>query len=458
MPVERYDNGIQHTFVALGSEDDVTALRPNLDALAELEVMANCFAGSGIRWKTRMFAPSSGVAEDPATGSAAGPLAVHVCRHAGVPWGEWIEISQGAEIGRPSRLFARADARAATSSASQSAATRSWSRAGSSESRSSTSRRGSARPSPSPHARPRPAPRLRFDGRGSSSRRCRPRRSGRPGPRRHARARARSTPAVITYDPCDPSVSSTSETPSARSRSGSALPTRVAASSSFSLRIATCRRTSPMSASVRRSRGPRGGRAPARRRAGAARFCERGERPRRELGPDQRAHVDPGRVADRLEALRWRPGVAYRVLAHDPALAFVVEAVRGRRGGLVPGDREAERLQRRDECGPVLGGARGGDVRVRAETCERPRGVEHAPARARVGAGDDVAREVPDCGDRGHAGAAPWVKRRDTTATAPASTNEKRKLGTVAPISHCGGSSRSTRSTHQLGPVGKSHW
>jgi trans-2,3-dihydro-3-hydroxyanthranilate isomerase len=28
-----------------------------------------------------------------------------------VEWGEWIEISQGVEIGRPSTLFARADQR-----------------------------------------------------------------------------------------------------------------------------------------------------------------------------------------------------------------------------------------------------------------------------------------------------------------------------------------------------------
>ena len=111
LPVERYDNGVVQTFVTLGSEDEVAALRPDLAALTELRVMANCIAGSAARWKTRMFAPYAGVPEDPATGSAAGPLAVHVCRHAGVGWGEWIEISQGAEIGRPSTLFALADAR-----------------------------------------------------------------------------------------------------------------------------------------------------------------------------------------------------------------------------------------------------------------------------------------------------------------------------------------------------------
>jgi trans-2,3-dihydro-3-hydroxyanthranilate isomerase len=111
LPVERYDNGVRHTFVNLGSPEEVAALRPDFAALADLEVMVSCFAGAGAAWKTRMFAPSSGVPEDPATGSAAGPLVVHVCRHGLVEWGEWIEISQGVEIGRPSTLFARADAR-----------------------------------------------------------------------------------------------------------------------------------------------------------------------------------------------------------------------------------------------------------------------------------------------------------------------------------------------------------
>ena len=56
-----------------------------------------------------MFAPADGVAEDPATGSAAGPLALHLARHGRIALGDEIEIAQGAEIGRPSTLFARAD-------------------------------------------------------------------------------------------------------------------------------------------------------------------------------------------------------------------------------------------------------------------------------------------------------------------------------------------------------------
>jgi trans-2,3-dihydro-3-hydroxyanthranilate isomerase len=106
LPVEEYDNGAQHVYVALESEDAVAALRPNLGPLGLPEALGvNCFAGSGTRWKTRMFG-LGGIPEDPATGSAAGPLAVHLARHGRIDFGEEIEITQGVEIGRPSKLFA----------------------------------------------------------------------------------------------------------------------------------------------------------------------------------------------------------------------------------------------------------------------------------------------------------------------------------------------------------------
>ncbi len=111
LPVETYDNGLPHTYVMLGSRDEVASLRPDLTRLASVGVMLNCFAGAGTEWKTRMFAPGDGVAEDPATGSAAGPLACHLCRHGVVDWGTQIEISQGTELGRPSTLYARAEGR-----------------------------------------------------------------------------------------------------------------------------------------------------------------------------------------------------------------------------------------------------------------------------------------------------------------------------------------------------------
>src|ERR671925_639472 len=109
LPVEIYDNGLRHVYVCLGSEEEVAALTPDFARLARngSALTTNCFAGEGTRWKTRMFAPGGGVSEDPATGSAAGPLALHVARHGLAPFGEEIEISQGAEIGRPSKLYAR---------------------------------------------------------------------------------------------------------------------------------------------------------------------------------------------------------------------------------------------------------------------------------------------------------------------------------------------------------------
>jgi trans-2,3-dihydro-3-hydroxyanthranilate isomerase len=107
LPVEVYDNGPRHTFVRLPDEAAVRALAPDIGALGLLgAVGVSCFAADGARVKTRMFGPGLGIAEDPATGSAAGPLAVHLARHGVVGFGERVEISQGAEIGRPSTLYA----------------------------------------------------------------------------------------------------------------------------------------------------------------------------------------------------------------------------------------------------------------------------------------------------------------------------------------------------------------
>jgi trans-2,3-dihydro-3-hydroxyanthranilate isomerase len=110
LPVERCDLGPGHVYVELESAAAVAALRPDAAALERATSDgANCFARDGRRWKTRMFAPGHGVVEDPATGSAAGPLAAHLARHGRIAFGEQIEISQGSEIGRPSTLYARAD-------------------------------------------------------------------------------------------------------------------------------------------------------------------------------------------------------------------------------------------------------------------------------------------------------------------------------------------------------------
>jgi len=61
-------------------------------------------------WRARMFAPSVGVAEDPATGSAAAALAGWLAGRTPAGDGErrWC-ILQGEEIGRPSRIELEAD-------------------------------------------------------------------------------------------------------------------------------------------------------------------------------------------------------------------------------------------------------------------------------------------------------------------------------------------------------------
>jgi trans-2,3-dihydro-3-hydroxyanthranilate isomerase len=110
LPVELYDNGVPHVFVTLASRDEVAALQPDQQRLAALGVYGiNCIAGDGMSWKSRMFGPMLGMAEDPATGSAAGPLALHLARHGKIAFGDEIEIVQGVEIGRPSKLYARVD-------------------------------------------------------------------------------------------------------------------------------------------------------------------------------------------------------------------------------------------------------------------------------------------------------------------------------------------------------------
>ena len=55
----------------------------------------------------RVFAPGEGIAEDPGTGAAAGPIATYARQL----WGTGVDVTilQGAEIGRPSRIAVHAE-------------------------------------------------------------------------------------------------------------------------------------------------------------------------------------------------------------------------------------------------------------------------------------------------------------------------------------------------------------
>jgi trans-2,3-dihydro-3-hydroxyanthranilate isomerase len=108
LPIEIYDSGVHHVYVALKNQKAVAELAPDFGALSRFSnVAVDCFAVDGLHCKTRVFAPGYGVAEDPASGSGAGSLAVHLARHEKTRFDSVIEISQGTEVGRPSTLYAK---------------------------------------------------------------------------------------------------------------------------------------------------------------------------------------------------------------------------------------------------------------------------------------------------------------------------------------------------------------
>lgn len=100
--------GVPFTVIPVASLDALGSCRVDGSRLATLTSAGiptafYVLTGDGDRWSARMFAPDHGIAEDPATGSAA-------CAAAGllattVPDGEarWT-LTQGVEMGRPSRL------------------------------------------------------------------------------------------------------------------------------------------------------------------------------------------------------------------------------------------------------------------------------------------------------------------------------------------------------------------
>ena len=88
-------------FEALRAED----VRPSLYLYAH--------ATDGFDIRARMFAPLSGVPEDPATGSANCALGGLLAHYDGRPTGSFTwRIAQGVEMGRPSTLMARVEKKA----------------------------------------------------------------------------------------------------------------------------------------------------------------------------------------------------------------------------------------------------------------------------------------------------------------------------------------------------------
>lgn len=95
-------NGIRHLLCPVASLDDV---QPDASALARLSstTVVAYTPPNGRDVSVRVFAPGDGVLEDPATGSAAGPLAVHLLSAGAIEPGR-LDVHQGAFVERPSLI------------------------------------------------------------------------------------------------------------------------------------------------------------------------------------------------------------------------------------------------------------------------------------------------------------------------------------------------------------------
>jgi len=114
-PVQEVSCGVPFVFFPLATRAAVDAARANLDAFGDLCRAFGVddhamFVFSPEPWPdgatvySRMFAPGLGVAEDPATGAASGPLGCYLVHHGIVPAADAgrIRSYQGVKMGRPS--------------------------------------------------------------------------------------------------------------------------------------------------------------------------------------------------------------------------------------------------------------------------------------------------------------------------------------------------------------------
>ncbi|MET0494691.1 MAG: PhzF family phenazine biosynthesis protein [Actinoplanes sp.] len=102
-PAQVVSTGVAHLMVPLASPEAVDKAAAESRELAALLADAGaegCYLYTATAY-TRFFNPTVGIAEDPATGTAAGPLAALLVR-SGQPSPVFIE--QGHRLGRPSRI------------------------------------------------------------------------------------------------------------------------------------------------------------------------------------------------------------------------------------------------------------------------------------------------------------------------------------------------------------------
>jgi trans-2,3-dihydro-3-hydroxyanthranilate isomerase len=119
-PIEVVSTGLPVIIVPVRTLTAVRSIRPDASAIADV---CRRFGANGIMVfttvtvepfasvHTRMFAPSIGILEDPATGSASGALGAYLVQNGVVEVGPTTEIiaEQGYEIDRPSRILVQVE-------------------------------------------------------------------------------------------------------------------------------------------------------------------------------------------------------------------------------------------------------------------------------------------------------------------------------------------------------------
>ncbi len=117
LPVEEISCGVPFIYVPCATRADVDAAAPDMAAMRWLKsafpsnhigvfVFSTEPVDAGVTVYSRMFAPGFGVAEDPATGGASGPLGCYLVRHKLVAPDRARDMVslQGVAMGRPSRI------------------------------------------------------------------------------------------------------------------------------------------------------------------------------------------------------------------------------------------------------------------------------------------------------------------------------------------------------------------
>jgi len=113
LPPQVVSTGVPQIIAPVADVATLRRARPEVEALSSLlaehaaitlYLVAGELRAGAVR--ARAFFPAGDGAEDPATGSAAGPLCAYLAERMSVPR---IDIAQGVEMGRPSRLSAEMD-------------------------------------------------------------------------------------------------------------------------------------------------------------------------------------------------------------------------------------------------------------------------------------------------------------------------------------------------------------